>query len=513
MKSVKRFFILLLCAIILVFNITMFAYKPIQTKAAAVAVPAAAEVGTVLWNLLMTAFVACGAYEILDNYDLQKNAYDTFLSNVKSGEITIPEGGIIINDPLVGTSVWDQGQLDHLEELMGWTPKGGSGQEPDDPKGDNPPEEPKPSDKDAWKTIGKNVSFAASGAFLSKLGDFVKSVFDDKESELSKQLFDSSSLSASGWTGEYIFNEDGSYYISAHASGYKRSYYNGQAYSVDFKLSIPDLLPCKGKCAAYLENGMTLYTYQENVSEKGYGVYGLPWAVDNFYYGGVNKYVSSISSYEKPFTSIDISMPVFTSFAALETYFLTGVTAAAINGPKPIDFTKTVPQVSSLLSPMTQTDTHTGKQTQLQTQTLIDTLTQTQTQVQAQPQMDTDTYTKVFTDSLTDAITKTQTQTSMQPSYPNVNATGTKGEGLTRDWKLVFPFCIPFDMISIIRVLSAEPQAPRFEFPIRSEKYDIDYTFVIDLSDFEPVAKIFRLGETILFMIGLMTVTSSVIKW
>ena len=86
----------------------------------------------------------------------------------------------------------------------------------------------------------------------------------------------------------------------------------------------------------------------------------------------------------------------------------------------------------------------------------------------------------------------------------------------TADLKKIFPFCIPFDLVHLIQAFEAEPEAPVFEFPFDLElenpwtgKKILDYhhTFKLDMSDYEPVIKIFRIFEIIFFIIGLLMIT------
>ena len=84
------------------------------------------------------------------------------------------------------------------------------------------------------------------------------------------------------------------------------------------------------------------------------------------------------------------------------------------------------------------------------------------------------------------------------------------------DYKLVltdvFPFCIPFDLIDLVKVFSATPKAPKFSLPIKYptgfnswDSYDLE----IDLSVFDGVAQVVRKLETILFILGLIKITRS----
>lgn len=70
-----------------------------------------------------------------------------------------------------------------------------------------------------------------------------------------------------------------------------------------------------------------------------------------------------------------------------------------------------------------------------------------------------------------------------------------------------FPFCIPWDMIALIKSMNASKKAPVFHFEHYFEA--INYNFVIDvnLEDYWKYIKIFRWGMTIFFVIGLFFVT------
>lgn len=81
------------------------------------------------------------------------------------------------------------------------------------------------------------------------------------------------------------------------------------------------------------------------------------------------------------------------------------------------------------------------------------------------------------------------------------------------DLHTVFPFCIPFDFIALLRALDAEPEAPRFDFPVVIPALDYRETVTLDMSVFDDVAEIIRLCETVSFIIFLMFATSKVIKW
>ena len=89
----------------------------------------------------------------------------------------------------------------------------------------------------------------------------------------------------------------------------------------------------------------------------------------------------------------------------------------------------------------------------------------------------------------------------------------TDNNSFTADLKELFPFCIPFDIVDCFRLFNAEPETPRVKFPIHFGIVDKDYTFDIDLKDFNDVAGVCRTSFLILFMVGLGFATSRVIKW
>lgn len=88
------------------------------------------------------------------------------------------------------------------------------------------------------------------------------------------------------------------------------------------------------------------------------------------------------------------------------------------------------------------------------------------------------------------------------------------GSSFLADLKELFPFCIPFDLIHALKVLSAEPETPYFEIPLSIHTFgiDIDYTFVFDFEQFNAIAKALRTVETLGFIVLLIWVTRDLIK-
>lgn len=86
---------------------------------------------------------------------------------------------------------------------------------------------------------------------------------------------------------------------------------------------------------------------------------------------------------------------------------------------------------------------------------------------------------------------------------------------LNIDWSIQglgekFPFSIPFDLVALVNVLNAEPEAPRFEGTVNFGFTTWDYD--INLEQFDSVASACRIAELLLLVFGLILITRSIIK-
>ena len=75
------------------------------------------------------------------------------------------------------------------------------------------------------------------------------------------------------------------------------------------------------------------------------------------------------------------------------------------------------------------------------------------------------------------------------------------------NWKRLFPFCIPWDMMSLIKSMKADKKAPIFEFKYTFKTVNYTWVIKVDMSDYWKYIKIFRWGMTIFFIIGLFFLT------
>ena len=218
------------------------------------------------------------------------------------------------------------------------------------------------------------------------------------------------------------------------------------------------------------------------------------------------------------------NLPVFTSIADIKKYLKTGDDSTAINKEsKKLVWTDVKSMAGKLPSTFNSlTNLPTGKA--LSSNVLKDfnkDMTNYRKTASPDDLTNPDTQTQVATKTMQESVTKNtvdekekeDTKPAPMPEYPTPDKVDIDGSEATRDWRLVFPFCIPFDMIDLYRVFVAEPQAPHWEIPLKSETFNIDYTFVIDFEQFEVLAEIFRTFQIILFILGLCMITSKVIKW
>lgn len=128
-------------------------------------------------------------------------------------------------------------------------------------------------------------------------------------------------------------------------------------------------------------------------------------------------------------------------------------------------------------------------------------------------------------DAILDKIAIGELNPTYEGSYENKESAEEELEGerefvpvLPDGWVKVeglqsfFPFCIPWDIYSVIALLNVPPEAPNFtwkmDFGGRFDSYDIE----IDLSDFEIVARVFRIMIVIGFLLFLILKTRDLIR-
>lgn len=90
-----------------------------------------------------------------------------------------------------------------------------------------------------------------------------------------------------------------------------------------------------------------------------------------------------------------------------------------------------------------------------------------------------------------------------------------KVEGYLNKLKTKFPFCIPFDMVTLFKNLKKTQKAPKWTFSYTFHFGDKPYTWkvVVDMADYDKYIQIFREGFFVLFLVGLFFATRKLISW
>lgn len=90
--------------------------------------------------------------------------------------------------------------------------------------------------------------------------------------------------------------------------------------------------------------------------------------------------------------------------------------------------------------------------------------------------------------------------------------------GAVADLRMIFPFCIPFDLVHLFEAFDADPVAPVFQIPFKlnlkdpfsgKQIFNVDYTIKVDMADYETVIVVFRIFQIVTFLIALMLITRS----
>lgn len=109
-------------------------------------------------------------------------------------------------------------------------------------------------------------------------------------------------------------------------------------------------------------------------------------------------------------------------------------------------------------------------------------------------------------DPITGELINPNTGELVDPDTSNPSSLTNKFGDITK----LFPFCIPFDLIRLIKGMSAGKKPPVFHFEHKFKS--IDYTFVVDvdLSDYDKYIKLFRYGMQIFYILALMFLTAKI---
>ena len=280
--------------------------------------------------------------------------------------------------------------------------------------------------------------------------------------------------------------------------------------------------------------------FYHNISKYWIDKYGniksysfpLETLMDNGEYGLFPNVYNDLLAIEKDSLSNVSGVPVFDDKTNLNNYLETGELTGALNyfdvdesEYLNYDFSQISEKLEQILQALTTLPTITtddltgfaqgvGNAVVAGNVPAADPATQQQQMEQILEETARDTATKSLADSVKDEEsvidddTPRPTRTPEEQEHAQTVQNGT----MIVDWHEFFPFCVPYDMVRLIKVLNAEPKAPCFEGAIKYDKLNINVPVKLDLSQFDGAAEIFRLCETILFILGLILVTRNLIR-
>jgi len=547
LKKMKRSFIYFMCTVLLVTSISLSAYKPLKVNATGLEIPIAIggyEAAMLLLDLIAAGLVCCGAYNLYEDDERFSQVVDEYIGSVTDvGRVWGDVGdttGTFVRDPNTGQWVQNPDTIPWNDKPQVLTPE--------EQQKYNLPTNYYPTGKDliadVWKYRnsgggGGNGGGSGSGgesgsnntvyeaivgsAVVASIGSFLGDLF-------SGEIDTSGSPALDEWLQG---NMD-----SIEYTGYKDT-------SVfDMKVVLTNSKGERLECISSIvsENGivrpygyidssgaLSVYYLQYTYDSSGILAYNnvySPTFHGSYFYpnGNVSPWVSSLKGlYVQPYQSygsiLSCNFPVFYNGVGYDLYRSSGDDSGCINKEKPkfamLDMKGMASNFPTTFAPLTSGKAVTDKALK----DFIDGMTDYKNTADPESLTDPDTHTQKAQETIQKAVEDNEVKEETKPypaplpDIPNPDKVTIDGSDATRDWRLVFPFCIPFDIIDLIRVFQAEPEAPRFEIPLKVEEYGIDYTFVLDLAPFESLAVIFRLFERIMFILGLAVLTGKVIKW
>lgn len=497
--------------------------SPVPVQAASVPSVNGGDVESLmaLLDLLINAATAGGAAEFVANYNSDMDLLDAFLDFVGSIVPTgqAPEAKFYLAD---GTSTtlddlrtgledgtvtlpneqeWGKYRVgfgdDFASILEAWEERGGgsggSGGEPEDPKD---PE------------FSKVDSFMINAGFLALVSDFFVALW-------------AGDIDAGGFTFKDVCNLP-EYFYDPQSTGLYYTFGPINGFGGYAVYSDPVYNPVSNHAACFIRDLYFNAATGEPTGEEGYTWYrqvGGKLSMDSIPgRTGVTVTIRPMYIHDNAPRVVFSNYPIFDDRDAALNYLLTGDAEGVLNGLR-YDYDKLARNISAVLAPMSGVrlrpsvfqKTYSGMKTAYQTEISPKPATDVET--------DTDNYTdtmkKPVDDTVPDHKTDTDTETDTDDGNKGDTETGTDTDldDYKRDLRLIFPFCIPFDFIALLRAMDSEPVTPVFEVPFSVPALDINEKVVLDMSFLDDFMVVFRACEVISFMIMLMFATHKMIKW
>lgn len=479
-----------LLAVLLVFSCVLSRPAALSARAASLAGALALdEASMFLWNLLFTAFVGAGAYEAAknDSYEMEAALYqgmvDYYVENYDVAAVsddmvfTMRDGSRYTLGDLITAARWDVAGTEgcYIPDEATWQRFKLSA----------------PADESAFSSVS---SVFLSENVLEHLAGFAGAVAGGEVEGL-----EASRYFPYGFNGTLPQDADGKYIVQGHTLFYSS---DGSAGSYVIEEGFVSATPVAA-CRDLNKNFARIHflTLGTNGTVVPYRVRSVS------YPGGVKWYSEYISLYDG---SYSLNIPVFSSYALAEEFLLTGdfalsdtENAFALDYPALADAIPDTlaPLLAKELAPDILLDLYPALMDALNPALNPDIADTDNPALVLDPVAAADAYEKAVAGTVADVV---------DVAVPAVDADiGSYKVNLTN----IFPFCLPFDFIRLLDALDAEPVTPVFEFPFVVPALGIDITVTLDMSFLEPAMEVFRMGETIGFVILLIVLTQRVIKW
>lgn len=519
-------------SMVFVLVIGMVPPLPVKASAATISAEASTEIMALIWSFLINGMLVGGADKVATaDYDSEKNLFVTFMDALAHDILGMPE------PPDLGTVTLSNGTYVDLVDFMSAYEDGtGALQIPDEETwrswhvvegggGDSPePEEP--------DFFSKVQQIMLGSGFLTEVVGFIGSLFDKEVEGLDPALFFSAEnygfisyddmLTADG---KYHILAEGTYTRRGNSIRYPDSYFQKTSFSGDCypHTSLTGAVPVAVLYDSYIEfywlRGGTLYTFYS------YNRASTSVQVEHFSLETGEKKKEDTRSLWRigagENCTYSTNVPVYPSAAAAKAgeNMLNGLV---------YDFPGLINSALEILAPFIGIGLDPAALPGLQ-----HALSQGLGNLPVpgtDPAANTDDYKDVVGDIVTDYIgimPVPQPQPDPEPDPepepepepdpdpdpepdPNPDMDIDK---YSVDLTGLFPFCIPFDYINLLKALSAEPEAPCFDVPFVVPAIGMEEHYSLDLSMFDDVMVVFRRLELVGFVIGLMFITYKMIKW
>lgn len=552
LKKVKKSFILFMCTIVLVTSISITVYKPIPVKAAAIAAaPIAESAITFILELIAAGLVSVGAYELYENKDYFAEVVNEYMSAINDwpsnwGQVEEKHHGQIwVKDPndfgawtgITGDTTivlnpdeqeyygWDSPFVypdQHAAFLKKVYDKGNGNGGGGGGGNDN-----EPNNNNKFDLNNLDVDFLAksSAGVATSISIFLEKLFSG---EVDNPIL-AEALNLTGeqtsYYGELDRSPSGDIFVNM-AGTYSYSFdYKVSSFEASF-ISFDSVRACIYKTydSNYGYSSYSYRTYNGSIFDEP-KIYKTVTKFDSSgSITGINNEYGYVGYVDRG--SLSANVPIFNDAQSASNYLNTGDDTGCINKKEKPLFTaldykamsSKLPSTLGALSSLPSGKAFNATALKDYVNDMVankDNITDVETQTNTAKEKLEEHIEQNKTDIKTDTDTepKPSPLPVPKPDFPTPDDITIEDIDVTRDWRLVFPFCIPFDIIDLFRVLEAEPEAPYFEIPFVYEEIGLDYTFVIDFEQFNSLAEILRLGEVVFFILGLCMLTGKVIKW